>query len=126
MTTAAAFDCRRDDRGWHYKRGERRVTCRPARPSQGAARLWGGDAKGPGVAGGINATAAGPRLGKRGTAKLNIVGFAVPHMAAMNATLMKAISESNQANHEPNVLKQTQSLGPCTRLDANSASVSGA
>ena len=40
-TTVATNECRRDDRGWHYMRGERRTTCRPARPSEGNARLWG-------------------------------------------------------------------------------------
>jgi hypothetical protein len=46
-TPVATFDCRRDDRGWHYMRGERRVTCRPERPSEGAARLWGWRCEGP-------------------------------------------------------------------------------
>lgn len=32
VTQVATFVCRRDDRGWHYLRGKRRVTCRPARP----------------------------------------------------------------------------------------------
>jgi hypothetical protein len=32
VTPVATFVCRRDDRGWHYMRGHRRVTCRPARP----------------------------------------------------------------------------------------------
>ena len=44
VTTVATFDCRRDDRGWHYMRGDRRLTCRPARPSEGLemrrAALW--------------------------------------------------------------------------------------
>jgi hypothetical protein len=34
----ATMVCIRDDRGWHYMRGERRVTCRPARPT---GRDWG-------------------------------------------------------------------------------------
>ena len=46
-TTVATFDCRRDHRGWHYKRGERRVTCRPTRPREGAARIWGWRCEGP-------------------------------------------------------------------------------
>jgi hypothetical protein len=43
----ATFDCRRDERGWHYLRGERRVTCRPARPTEGGAHLWGWRCEGP-------------------------------------------------------------------------------
>jgi hypothetical protein len=46
-TPVATFDCRRDDRGWHYMRGERRVTCRPVRPSEGGAKLWGWKCEGP-------------------------------------------------------------------------------
>jgi hypothetical protein len=45
-TPVAAYDCRRDDRGWHYMRGEQRVTCRPARP-EGGARVWGWKCEGP-------------------------------------------------------------------------------
>jgi hypothetical protein len=43
----ATDDCRRDDRGWHYMRGERRTTCRPARPREGAASFWGWKCDGP-------------------------------------------------------------------------------
>jgi hypothetical protein len=46
-TSVATFDCRRDDRGWHYMRGERRLTCRPDRPREGAASLWGWRCEGP-------------------------------------------------------------------------------
>ena len=46
-TPIASFDCRRDDRGWHYMRGERRLTCRPDRPREGAANLWGWRCEGP-------------------------------------------------------------------------------
>ena len=44
VTKAATYVCTRDDRGWHYMRGERRVTCRPVRP-RGA--LWGWRCEGP-------------------------------------------------------------------------------
>jgi hypothetical protein len=44
VTPAATYVCGRDDRGWHYMRGQRRVTCRPARP-RGA--LWGWRCEGP-------------------------------------------------------------------------------
>jgi hypothetical protein len=27
-TPVVTYECRRDDSGWHYMRGERRVTCR--------------------------------------------------------------------------------------------------
>lgn len=37
LVTTVATVCIRDDRGWHYLRGDRRVVCRPARPS----RDWG-------------------------------------------------------------------------------------
>ena len=36
--TVALRNCTRDDRGWRYMRGERRVTCRPSRPS---GLYWG-------------------------------------------------------------------------------------
>ena len=35
----ATLVCTRDDRGWRYMRGDRRVTCRPARP-RGAEWIW--------------------------------------------------------------------------------------
>ena len=38
VRTVASINCTRDDRGWRYMRGERRVTCRPSR-SSGA--YWG-------------------------------------------------------------------------------------
>ena len=38
VTRIAGYVCSRDDRGWHYMRGERRMTCRPARPS---GKEWG-------------------------------------------------------------------------------------
>jgi hypothetical protein len=44
LSKIATFVCVRDDRGWHHMRGERRVTCRPARP-KGAA--WGWHCDGP-------------------------------------------------------------------------------
>jgi hypothetical protein len=44
VTKAATFVCERDDRGWRYMRGDRRVTCRPARPS---GRDWGWRCEGP-------------------------------------------------------------------------------
>jgi hypothetical protein len=44
VTKAATFVCERDDRGWHYMRGDRRVTCRPVRPS---GRDWGWRCEGP-------------------------------------------------------------------------------
>jgi len=34
----ATFVCVRDDSGWHYMRGHRRVTCRPVRPN---GAYWG-------------------------------------------------------------------------------------
>ena len=46
-TPVATFDCRRDDRGWHYMRSERRVTCRPARPREGGTNVWGWKCEGP-------------------------------------------------------------------------------
>ena len=39
VSKVATFVCIRDDRGWHYMRGERRVTCRPVRP-KGAFWNW--------------------------------------------------------------------------------------
>jgi hypothetical protein len=39
VTKTATFVCVRDDRGWHYMRGHRRVTCRPVRP-RGAFWAW--------------------------------------------------------------------------------------
>jgi hypothetical protein len=44
MTNVATYVCIRDDRGWHYMRGQRRITCRPARPT-GAG--WGWRCEGP-------------------------------------------------------------------------------
>lgn len=38
VTQVARRDCLRDDRGWHYMRGEHRVSCRPSRPP---GREWG-------------------------------------------------------------------------------------
>jgi len=32
LSKVATFVCARDDRGWHYMHGSRRVTCRPVRP----------------------------------------------------------------------------------------------
>jgi hypothetical protein len=46
-TPVASYECRRDDRGWHYMRGERRTMCRPSRPREGAAGLWGWRCEGP-------------------------------------------------------------------------------
>jgi hypothetical protein len=40
ITKVATYECKRDERGWHYMRGERRTTCRPARPAEGG-KLWG-------------------------------------------------------------------------------------
>ena len=39
VTDVASRVCVRDDRGWHNMRGERRVTCRPSRPS-GLDWIW--------------------------------------------------------------------------------------
>jgi hypothetical protein len=44
VTKTATFVCERDERGWRYMRGDRRVTCRPARP---AGRDWGWRCEGP-------------------------------------------------------------------------------
>ena len=44
FTEKVAMVCIRDDRGWHYMRGSRRIVCRPARPS---GRLWGWRCEGP-------------------------------------------------------------------------------
>jgi hypothetical protein len=44
VSKVATFVCVRDDRGWHYMRGERRVSCRPVRP-RGVA--WGWHCEGP-------------------------------------------------------------------------------
>jgi hypothetical protein len=46
-TSVAVSECRRDERGWHYMRGERRETCRPERPSEGGVRVWGWRCEGP-------------------------------------------------------------------------------
>ncbi len=40
----ATYVCTRDDRGWHYMRGDRRIVCRPAHPS---GRFWGWRCEGP-------------------------------------------------------------------------------
>ncbi|HEU0060925.1 MAG TPA: hypothetical protein VFR19_13680 [Hyphomicrobiaceae bacterium] len=32
LSKVATFVCARDDSGWHYMRGHRRVSCRPVRP----------------------------------------------------------------------------------------------
>ena len=32
VSDIATFPCVRDERGWHHMRGDRRVSCRPARP----------------------------------------------------------------------------------------------
>lgn len=47
ITPVATYHCRRHDRGWHYLRGERRVTCRSARPREGGTNLWGWKCEGP-------------------------------------------------------------------------------
>jgi hypothetical protein len=67
-TPVATFDCRRDDRGWHYMRSERRVTCRPDRPREGAANLWGWRCEGTALrlVASTRATLARPRLGFSG------------------------------------------------------------
>jgi hypothetical protein len=44
LSKIATFVCVRDDRGWHYMHGHRRVTCRPVRP-KGAS--WGWHCDGP-------------------------------------------------------------------------------
>lgn len=38
VSKTAGIVCGRDDRGWHYMRGDRRIVCRPARPR---GRDWG-------------------------------------------------------------------------------------
>jgi hypothetical protein len=43
-TKVATFVCSRDEHGWHYMRGDRRVTCRPARPE---GRFWAWHCDGP-------------------------------------------------------------------------------
>jgi hypothetical protein len=43
-TRVATYVCSRDERGWHYLRGDRRVTCRPARPE---GRFWAWHCEGP-------------------------------------------------------------------------------
>ena len=44
VSKVATFVCVRDDRGWHYMHGQRRVSCRPVRP-KGVA--WGWHCEGP-------------------------------------------------------------------------------
>jgi hypothetical protein len=44
LSKVATFVCARDDRGWHYMRGSRRVTCRPVRPR---GPHWGWHCEGP-------------------------------------------------------------------------------
>jgi hypothetical protein len=44
ITRIATYVCIRDDRGWHYMRGERRTTCKPVRPS---GKDWGWKCEGP-------------------------------------------------------------------------------
>lgn len=44
ISKVATYVCTRDDRGWHYMRGNRRMVCRPARP-RGA--FWGWKCEGP-------------------------------------------------------------------------------
>jgi hypothetical protein len=39
LTPVARYVCTRDDRGWHYMRGDRRIVCRPARP-RGSYWIW--------------------------------------------------------------------------------------
>lgn len=40
VTPVAIYDCRRNDRGWHHMRGERRITRRPARPGESGGNVW--------------------------------------------------------------------------------------
>jgi len=44
ITKVATFVCVRDDRGWHYMRGERRTSCRPVRPR---GNYWAWHCEGP-------------------------------------------------------------------------------
>jgi hypothetical protein len=44
VSKVATFICTRDDHGWHYMRGDARVTCRPVRPS---GAMWGWRCEGP-------------------------------------------------------------------------------
>jgi len=46
ITKVAIGECRRDERGWHRMRGERRENCRPTRPAEGA-KMWGWKCEGP-------------------------------------------------------------------------------
>ena len=46
ITKVAIGECRRDERGWHRMRGERRENCRPARPAEGG-KMWGWKCEGP-------------------------------------------------------------------------------
>ena len=39
VSKVATYECVRDERGWHYMRGPRRVTCRPVRP-KGTFWMW--------------------------------------------------------------------------------------
>jgi hypothetical protein len=44
VSKVATFVCVRDDRGWHYMHGQRRVSCRPVRPR---GEHWGWRCEGP-------------------------------------------------------------------------------
>jgi hypothetical protein len=46
VTRVARFNCIRDDRGWHYMRGERRTVCRPDRP-RADVKFYGWRCEGP-------------------------------------------------------------------------------
>jgi hypothetical protein len=46
-TPVASYECRRDQRGWHHMRGDRRITCRPARPRDVGTNYWGWRCEGP-------------------------------------------------------------------------------
>ena len=56
VTKTATYVCTRDDRGWHYMRGERRVTCRPVAPR---VHFGAGDVRVRAAAGGTAMTVAG-------------------------------------------------------------------
>ena len=46
ITKVAIGECRRDERGWHRMRGERRENCRPTRPAE-SGKMWGWKCEGP-------------------------------------------------------------------------------
>lgn len=41
LTPVASYNCRRDYRGWHFLRGNRRFACQPHRSRDRYIRSWG-------------------------------------------------------------------------------------